>query len=137
MRKAFHFFLWAFLFSICSDTISGQESFPSIKNIFKIIKTDPSHSLWTLKKTDLLRINAVKMKGEAQLHKHPDADHTILLIKGVIIAEINGEKLKLKKGDILSIPAGVPHKYSVRGRKAILVSMDAPYYDPEKTILLK
>lgn len=110
---------------------------PVVKNIFKTIKEDTDNSLWTFKKTETIRINVVKMEGESKLHKHPDADHTILVIKGVILAVINGKKMVLRKGDLVSIPAGMPHKYTVRGRKAIIVSMDAPYYDPEKTILLE
>lgn len=77
------------------------------------------------------------MEGTGKLHKHPDADHTILVIKGVILAEINGKKIFLRKGDMISIPAGMPHKYKVKGRKAIIVSMDAPYYNPDKTIILE
>lgn len=77
------------------------------------------------------------MKGESKMHKHPDADHTILVIKGVILAEIGGKKIKLRKGDMISIPAGMPHKYIVKGRKAVIVSMDAPYYNPDKTIILE
>ena len=39
-------------------------------------------------------------------------------------------------GDFVSIPRGMPHKYIVQGERAVIVSMDAPYYDPNKTIRL-
>ena len=44
---------------------------------------------------------------------------------------------KIKAGDFVSIPANVPHKYWSLTPQAWLVSMDAPYYDPSKTIPLE
>ncbi|MBS1948427.1 MAG: cupin domain-containing protein [Bacteroidetes bacterium] len=137
MRKEYSIVSCIVFLLIYSNATFSQDNLPPVKNIFKTIKSDTSNSLWTFKKTGLLRINVVKMKGTGKLHKHPDADHTILVIKGVILAEINGKKMILRKGDMISIPAGIPHKYIVKGSEAIIVSMDAPYYDPSKTIILE
>lgn len=115
----------------------GQEKLPAVKNIFNTIKAEPTKGLWNFKKTETLRINVVEMKGVTKLHKHPDAEHTILLIKGNMLAEVDGNKIPLQEGDMISIPAGMPHKYKVKGKKAIIVSMDAPYYDPKKTVMLE
>ena len=39
------------------------------------------------------------------------------------------------RGDYISIPAGMKHGYTVPADKpALLLSMDAPPYDPQKTI---
>jgi quercetin dioxygenase-like cupin family protein len=44
----------------------------------------------------------------------------------------------LKAGDYISIPAGMKHGYSVPADKpALLISMDAPPYDPQKTVRTK
>ncbi|MBS1490446.1 MAG: cupin domain-containing protein [Bacteroidetes bacterium] len=137
MRNTVQFVQWIFPLLFCVTPALSQDHIPVIKNIFKTIDTDTSKSLWTFKKTDLLRINVVKMQGEAKLHKHPDAEHTILLIQGEMLAEVNGKKFWLREGDMISIPIGVPHKYTVKGRRAIIISMDAPYYDPAKTIILE
>lgn len=137
MSHNYFSFLWIIALFICAKEVHSQEKLPPVQNIFSTIKSDPSGSLWTFKKTDILRINVVKMEGESKLHKHPDADHTVLVIKGRILAEVDGKQIKLKKGDMISIPAGMPHKYSIKGKKAIIVSMDAPYYDPAKTIILE
>ena len=41
----------------------------------------------------------------------------------------------LRAGDYISIPAGMKHGYTVPADKpALLISMDAPPYDPQKTI---
>ena len=137
MRHMYSSFLWIIVLFFCAKEVRSQEKLPAVQNIFSTIRSDPSGSLWTFKKTEILRINVVKMEGESKLHKHPDADHTVLVIKGRIQAEVDGKNIKLKKGDMISIPAGMPHKYSIKGKKAIIVSMDAPYYDPGKTIILE
>lgn len=137
MTRNLFSFVWIATVLFCTEELHSQENLPPVQNNFSIIKSDPSGSLWTLKKTETLRINLVKMEGESKLHKHPDADHTILVIEGEIMGEVDGQKIQLKKGDLISIPAGVPHKYSIKGKEAIIVSMDAPYYDPAKTIVLE
>jgi hypothetical protein len=41
----------------------------------------------------------------------------------------------LREGDYISIPAGMKHGYSVApGKTALLISMDAPPYDPQKRV---
>lgn len=137
MSFRFYVLFWMTGLALSTKLLSAQEQLLPVKNIFSVVSNDPQESLWTLKKTAIFRVNVVKMTGVSKRHKHPDAEHSILVIKGKIRAEINGQLVKLKKGDLLSIPAGVPHKYTVKGRKAIIVSMDAPYYDPGKTIILE
>lgn len=137
MRKIIFYVIVILSLLLFSMHAFSQDNTPTPVNIFEIIKKDSSNSLWTLKKTNLFRINLVKMEGEGKLHKHPDAEHTIFVVKGVIHAVVNGQALILRKGDLLSIPAGVPHKYTIKGRRAIIMSMDAPYYDPNKTIMLE
>lgn len=137
MLHNFSSFLWIIALLICANEVHSQEKLPVVQNIFSTIKSDPAGSLWTLKKTDILRINLVKMKGESKRHMHPDADHTILVIEGEIAGEVDGKAVQLKKGDMISIPAGMPHKYTIKGKDAIIISMDAPYYDPTKTVVLE
>jgi quercetin dioxygenase-like cupin family protein len=46
-------------------------------------------------------------------------------------------KTTLQPGDYISIPAGVPHRYKTPiDAPALLLSMDAPPYDPAKTVRL-
>lgn len=137
MRKLLPILLSISFLSYSINPIFSQEVNPTVKNIFDTVKANPKKGLWNFKKTALHRINVVKMVGESKMHKHPDAEHTILLIKGSMIAEVGGNKIKLKEGDMLSIPAGMPHKYWVKGKKAIIISTDAPYYNPDKTIMLE
>ncbi len=93
--------------------------------------------VWNLRQNETIRINLVEFTGEIPLHKHPDGDHTLLVLDGKVRVQIDARKFEIATGDLVSIPKDVPHKYWTLGKKAILVSMDAPYYDPKKTIPLE
>lgn len=93
--------------------------------------------VWSVRQNESIRINLVEMSGELSLHKHPDADHSLMVLDGKVRVQIGEKKLEIGKGDFISIPANVPHQYWSLTKTSILVSMDAPYYDPKKTISLE
>lgn len=93
--------------------------------------------VWTIKQDQHIRINYVEMSGELPLHIHPDAAHTLMVLAGKVKVQIGPEFKTLNEGDYISIPANVPHKYWPLVARVKLVSMDAPYYDPHKTVSLE
>jgi len=93
--------------------------------------------VWNIHKTDTIRINLVEFTGETPLHKHPDADHSLMVLEGRVKVQIGDKQFESDKGDFISVPKNIPHKYWAVGKKVMLVSMDAPYYDPKKTIPLE
>lgn len=93
--------------------------------------------VWNIRQDPTIRINLVEMSGELALHQHPDAAHSLMVLEGRVRVQAGSEKVEMKKGDFISIPAGVAHKYWSLTEKTILVSMDAPYYDPKKTVILE
>ncbi|MDH4567095.1 cupin domain-containing protein [Pseudomonas sp. BN414] len=96
---------------------------------------DPSDRGWTLVKTAEKRVNLVEMFSELKNHSHPDADHSLILLKGSARVVTPKEERLLKPGDYVSIPQNVPHKYYVEGgQPALFISFDAPAYDSAKTI---
>lgn len=94
----------------------------------------PSVTIWNVQQTDSIRINLVEMRGELRRHVHPDAAHSLLLLEGSVKATIGDAVVVMNKGDFVSIPAGVSHGYTTVTPSALLISADAPYYDPRKTI---
>lgn len=113
-----------------------------LKKYQDIIQTKPNISapnvkVWTLKKDETIRVNLVEMKGELSKHLHPDADHSLLVINGTVKAIVGDKTEILEQGDFISIPKNVPHKYITITTTALLVSMDAPYYDSKKTVRLE
>jgi quercetin dioxygenase-like cupin family protein len=97
----------------------------------------PNVKVWNLRQTKIHRVNLVEFHGELSLHKHPDATHSVLILEGVVRVQVGKELYLLNKGDFISIPADVPHKYWSLTENAFMVSTDAPFYDPRKTISVK
>lgn len=93
--------------------------------------------VWNIKQNEFIRINLVEMSGELSLHTHPDAEHSLMVLHGRVLVKIADKIVEITRGDFISIPAGVPHKYWSMTKTAMVVSMDAPYYDPKKTIVLE
>lgn len=99
---------------------------------------DPSDRGWTLVKTAEKRVNLVEMLSDLKNHSHPDADHSLILLRGSARVVTPTEDRILKPGDYVSIPQNVPHKYYVEGQQsALFISFDAPAYDSSKTIYLE
>jgi len=123
----------------CSNRASES---PLIKKYANVMVEKPgieneNVKVWNIKKTDLIRINLVEMSGELSKHKHPDAEHSLVVLEGEVKAMVGDSIVTLLKGDFISIPKNVPHKYWTITSKAYLVSMDAPYYDADKTVRLE
>jgi quercetin dioxygenase-like cupin family protein len=99
--------------------------------------TTTSH-VWRLHQSATSRTNLVEMAGEAGEHIHPDAEHSLYVISGEVMVRAGALETTLRAGDYISIPAGMKHGYSVPAdKRALLISMDAPPYDPQRTIRRK
>ena len=66
------------------------------------------------KPLDIAMVNNHKIrlglfKGEYGWHTHDDADEFFYVLKGQIIIELKDKKLKLKEGNTITLPKGVPH----------------------------
>lgn len=120
----------------------GAVEQPVVVEYQRILASQPDQQarnlkVWTIRQTEKIRINLVEMSGELRLHMHPDAAHSLLVLDGRLKVQAGGKRLILNKGDFVSIPAGTPHKYWSLVARTRLVSMDAPYYDPQKTVVLE
>jgi mannose-6-phosphate isomerase-like protein (cupin superfamily) len=95
---------------------------------------NPHARVWTMRQTEGSRTNLVEMRGRLSYHVHPDAEHTLLVLAGRLCAWSGTEAIVLEEGDYISIPRGVPHRYETLTPTALLMSFDAPAYDPAKTV---
>ena len=113
---------------------------PTIVRTRELMAREPNPSttanhVWRLHQSATSRTNLVEMRGEAGEHIHPDAEHSLYVISGEVLVRAGDLETTLRAGDYISIPAGMKHGYSVPVDKpALLISMDAPPYDPRKTI---
>jgi quercetin dioxygenase-like cupin family protein len=94
--------------------------------------------VWPLHSTSDSRMNYVEVAGRSGLHFHPDADHKLYVLEGSVIVTTGTNTSTATAGDLIIIPRGVRHSYDVpvHGSRALLLTFDAPPYDPRKTVQL-
>jgi quercetin dioxygenase-like cupin family protein len=92
--------------------------------------------LWPLLSTPEARMNYVEIAGPSSLHFHPDADHRLYVLEGSVVVTAGTNTTTATAGDLIIIPKGVRHSYDVpaKGDRALLLTFDAPPYDPRKTV---
>ncbi len=92
--------------------------------------------LWPLHSTAESRMNYVEVTGRSGLHFHPDADHKLYVLEGSVLVTAGTNATTATVGDLIIIPKGVRHCYDVpaKGGRALLLTFDAPPYDPQKTV---
>ena len=95
--------------------------------------------LWPLYATAESRMNYVEVMGRSSLHFHPDADHKLYVLEGTVTVTAGTNTTIATVGDLIVIPKGVRHCYDVpaKGDRALLLTFDAPPYDPRKTVQLE
>lgn len=90
----------------------------NLKNAMQKIK-----KAWTpyeIAKVDDYTVFLALFKGEYNLHKH-DRDEFFLLLKGEIEIMMEGEKMKLKKGEWFLVKKGVVHKTIAKKKSFALI----------------
>lgn len=92
--------------------------------------------LWPLLSTPEARMNYVEVAGPGSTHFHPDADHRLYVLEGRVKVSCGTNTSIAIPGDLIIIPKGVRHSYNVPapGERALLLTFDAPPYDPAKTV---
>ena len=60
------------------------------------------------------------------LHLHPEADETVYVLAGEIVANVDGIESRIGAGGITFTPKGVPHAFLVVSESARLLTMQTP-----------
>jgi quercetin dioxygenase-like cupin family protein len=84
-------------------------------------------------------MNYVEVTGRSGMHFHPDAEHKLYVLEGQVVVTAGTNVTTAIAGDLIIIPKGVRHCYDVpaKGERALLLTFDAPPYDPRKTVNLE
>ena len=95
--------------------------------------------LWPLYSNADVRLNYFEVTGRSGLHFHPDADHRLYVLEGNLVITVGTNTTTVAVGDFIVIPKGVRHCYDVpaKGDRALLLTFDAPPYDPRRTVNLE
>ena len=99
----------------------------------------PRGGLWSLYSSPEARMNYFAVTSRTGLHFHPDADHKLYVLEGKLVVTAGTNTTTAIAGDFIVIPKGVRHSYDVpaKGDHALLLTFDAPPYDPRKTVNLE
>jgi mannose-6-phosphate isomerase-like protein (cupin superfamily) len=83
--------------------------------------------------TAMMTLPSGQSTGE-KAEAHAESDQVLLVLKGRLTGEIGNERAKLKKGDVIVIPAGVKHRFTGKGKKgAVTFNVYAPPAYPPGT----
>ncbi len=55
-------------------------------------------------------VMVVKVKGEFVWHSHPDTDDFFLVLKGVLVIQLEDGEVRLGPGDLYVVPKGAEHR---------------------------
>lgn len=55
-------------------------------------------------------VKLAKIKGDFIWHNHEQEDELFLILKGSLVMELPGEKVRLNEGEILIVPKGIDHR---------------------------
>jgi len=138
------------LFSICvlaraqTGEPGEQEGTAAITHRSDVIKERgtngaPERHLWPLYSAPEARMNYFEVTERTGLHFHPDAEHKLYVLEGKVVVTAGTNTSTAVPGDLVVIPRGVRHCYDVpaKGDRALLLTFDAPPYDPKKTVNLE
>jgi mannose-6-phosphate isomerase-like protein (cupin superfamily) len=75
-----------------------------------------------------LGVNQIRWVHPTELpeHTHPDAEQAIVVIEGEVEFTIDGQRLRLRAGDVAIIPRHVPHSGRSVGTDARFVEVFGP-----------
>ena len=59
--------------------------------------------------------------GQALMHAHADLDQAMYVLEGGCRVESGGEAAEMRPGEIVYLPAGLPHQITATGEKALRV----------------
>ncbi|MDB6030293.1 MAG: cupin protein [Verrucomicrobiales bacterium] len=95
--------------------------------------------LWPLYATPEAKLNYFAVTGHTPLHFHPDAEHRLYVLEGKVLVTAGTNTTLACVGDFIVIPRGIRHSYDVpeKGDRALMLTFDAPPFDPRKTVSLE
>ena len=60
-------------------------------------------------------------------NEHPKSEQVLFVVEGEVFAEVGQEKATLRKGDVVIVPPGAPHRFvNESGSPAVTLNVYAP-----------
>jgi quercetin dioxygenase-like cupin family protein len=94
-----------------------------------------STRVWYLANSAAERTSIIEIRGHLPQQAHPDATHNLYVIDGQMTGTVAGKPMTLVAGDLITLTPNTSNGWDVApGQRVLLLSMDAPPFDPAKTI---
>lgn len=90
------------------DALMTVSNINQAKGWFEVLQTSKRSQ------AAVMRLDPGEATGEHP-ESHEDSEQLLLLLEGILDAEIGSERLTMKDGDMVIIPAGVKHKFANSG----------------------
>ena len=109
-------------------------------NISKIKSSTQFDNIYSqLLFTDSNKVSSflIEIKKEVKAHKHLEHAEHVYILEGRGEMKLGADSFKIKKGDLIFIPANTFHSVKTHSKKSLkVISIQAPYFDGKDRILL-
>jgi len=74
-----------------------------------------------------------KEASSDDMNTHPHSDQTLVVLHGTLEVEIGDEKMRMRSGDSVIVPAGAPHRFVNIGDEVVttFTVYSPPAYPPD------
>jgi len=80
----------------------------------------------------------IHIKKEVRKHKHETHAEHVYILEGEGEMLLGEKTIRVRKGDLVFIPKGMPHAVKVTSRKPMKVlSVQAPYFDGKDRVMME
>ncbi len=91
-----------------------------------------------LTQTETGSIELLRLDGEIPLHMHPKENHFVYIYKGRAKGTVGDVTAEVGPGQLVAIPAGVPHKFERIGDTPVeIILFSSPPFMPGDTVFLE
>ena len=91
-----------------------------------------------LAETETGSIELIRLDERMPMHKHPKESHFVFVYKGRAKGTIGNATAEVGTGQLVAIPAGVPHSFERIGDTPVeIILFSTPPFTPEDTVFLE
>jgi len=129
-------------FKTLTKKASGNALQPQIfdipKNLGQLDKETDYFKYSSLAQTETGGIELIRLDDRIPLHKHPKENHFVYVFKGRVKGTVGDLSSELWPGQLVAIPAGVPHSLERIGDTPVeLIVFSTPPFNPNDTVFLE
>ena len=124
-------------FALCCCIAAQAQNFQNADTISCPANIENIH-LRPLYADSLCSSFVIFIKKEVKLHMHQHHTVHVLVLEGEGTMTLGDKTFTIKKGDVVFIPHGTPHKVVTTSKQPLkVISLQSPYFDGSDRVLLE